>query len=168
MLITTNLLVKIKWFVGCVGLLAVVGGCSRVAHSQSERLPIDAVTLGNSGSVQLVRSDSGQEYRLCGVEVAKGFEAMAQARLQALVSLSDVDVMLQQATGNTYEAFLVGLDGETPMEEGLLLDGLLVTTTDVEQCPNGGPRQLAQQIAQENQMGVWGVVVSPPVSPKSP
>lgn len=156
MIILSNERIGIKRLIAC-GLLTTVLYACNGENEQSEILPIDGFSVDQSGTVALLRSDTGKRYELCGVRVPEGFEDAVKTQLQRLLATPDVDIMLQGAGHGTYEAFLVGLDREAPLEESLLLKGLLVTSKNVMSCPNGEARDTAQAIAQEEKKGVWAV-----------
>lgn len=155
-----NKLVKNQRFIGCclvIGLL--LGGCT-ANDLQSKTVPIDRAGIDASGVVQLL--DGNRAYELCGVIAPDGFRDEAKAKIETLLKTPDSDVVVQGATTGTYEAFVITSQGERSIEEELLRDGLLITTEDVSNCPNGPARIPAETIAREKKLGVWAV--SPPVS----
>lgn len=125
----------------------------------------------NDGDTIVVRRGIREErVRFCGIdapEVSHGqqpgqaFGDAAKAYLQQLIREAGGTVLVGEVERDRYgrmvgEVFTVGSDGEKLLQEELLQAGMAyVYPQYVGSCPNAQPMQIAETIAQQNQVGVW-------------
>jgi len=115
----------------------------------------DTLTIGIQGEYR--------DIELCGIEapaLTLPYGDEAKEHLEQLLKVAEDRVQVVQAgqdsAGTVLAEVFTVREQELSMQEELLLKGLAaIAPEELEQCPNTYPLRAAQEIAQENQVGLW-------------
>lgn len=139
----------------------IVSGANQIQMPQTERWQLVSVTDGDTIVVRKGWKGSKQEkIRLCGIDAPESKQQLGEESKAYLQQLLTSDVGIVPVERDRYgrlvaEVFVLGNEEKFVQQEMLIAGMAYVYPEYVNGCWNGKQMRMAEEIAQEQKIGVW-------------